>query len=535
MASGVLAGVNPVYGLYASITGPIAGGLLTSTPLLLITTTSAAAVAAGQGIAVLDPEYRDAALFVLVFLVGALQVIAGFLRLGDLTRFVSHSVMTGFLAGVAAIVILGQLGQFVGYDTRGGNKIVQTIDLLLNIRSIDLYSTVVGTSALVLALFLPRTRLGQVGTVFALALPSALAVALGWTSVATVSSEGPIPSGLPLPALPDFSVLSFDLLTTAIAIAIIILVQGAGVSQSVPNTSGKRTDISRDFVAQGVANVVGGVFQGLPVGGSAGQTALNVAAGAQTRWAAVLCGGWMALILVLFVGLVGRVAMPTLAAVLILAGIGALPVQAARSIWHTGTASRLAMVVTCVATLLLPIQYAVALGVVLSAVLCIGGASTDISVVELVPLPDGRIAEQPAPSHLPNEKVTTLGIYGSLFYAGAWTLERLLPEPGNRSVVVLGLRGRSQLGATFLRVVKTYAARLADTGGQLYLAGVDQHVKDQLDATRDSAGSNGLHVVLATSIQGESNSQAAAEGAAWLTQHTTEENPKRTSTAEELV
>ena len=122
MASGVLAGVNPVTGLYASIAGPIAGGFGASTRLMVITTTSAAALAAGSGISGVAPADRAGALVLLTLLAGAFMVAAGILRLGRYTRFVSHSVMLGFLTGIAVNIILGQLPDLTGAPAEGGTS-----------------------------------------------------------------------------------------------------------------------------------------------------------------------------------------------------------------------------------------------------------------------------------------------------------------------------------------------------------------------------------------------------------------------------
>jgi sulfate permease, SulP family len=127
MASGVLAGVSPIHGLYASMVGPIAGGLFASTQLLVVTTTSAAAIAAGEALGGLSNEERFESLFLLTILIGAVQIAAGLLRLGSLTRFVSHSVMVGFLTGIAVNIILGQLPTLTGYDPAGRGKLTQTI------------------------------------------------------------------------------------------------------------------------------------------------------------------------------------------------------------------------------------------------------------------------------------------------------------------------------------------------------------------------------------------------------------------------
>ena len=122
MASAVLVGVNPVHGLYASFAGPLAGGLTSSTQLMVITTTTAAALAAGSAVSGVAADQRPEALFLLTVLAGLVMIAAGLLRLGRYTRFVSHSVMIGFLTGVAVNIIFGQLGDLTGVDAEGANR-----------------------------------------------------------------------------------------------------------------------------------------------------------------------------------------------------------------------------------------------------------------------------------------------------------------------------------------------------------------------------------------------------------------------------
>ena len=518
MASGVLAGVSPVYGLYASMAGRIAGGLFSSTERLVITTTSAAAIAGGAAISALPPEERPNALFALAILTGTFAIAAGLLRLGSLTRFISYSVMLGFLTGIALLIILGQLGNFTGYEAEGRTKLGQAVDLLLHLREIDLPSVLVGTLAILLALALPRTRLGTFGIILALVLPSVLILVVGWTSVATVASSGAIPRGLPLPALPPLSAFSPDVITGALAVAVIVLVQGAGVAQMVPNRDGTPTSHSRDFIAQGAANVASGLVSGMPVGGSTGQTALNAEVGALSRWAGVLSGLWIGFIVVAIPGLIGYVAMPALAALLILTGFRAIRFHEAASIWRTGSVSRVCTVTTFLATLFLPIQLAVALGVVLSAILHLSRMSTDVELVELVPLPDGRIEERRPPKDLPSNAVTVLAVYGSLFYAGAWTIGHALPSPrgATNPAVVLRLRGYRMLGATFIDVLARYDKQIQEAGGRLYISGVDDAVRDQLVRTEKVQVLGPVEVFPSTNIVGESSLRAYAEAQAWL-------------------
>ena len=335
MAASVLAGVNPIHGLYASLVGPIAGGLSASTQRMVITTTSAAALAAGSAIDQIDPAERPEALFLLTILAGAVMVAAGLLRLGRYTRFVSHSVMTGFLTGVAANIVLGQLPQLLGVPAQGDTAVAKAFDVVTDPGAIEWASALTGIGALALLLIASRTTLGGFGALLALVIPTAVLVVTGDDVVQRVDDIGDIPSGLPLPALPALDQFSFDLVVGALAIAVIVLVQGAGVREVAPNAGGSPSSVDGDFVAQGIGNIASGLFKGQPVGGSVGQTALNLAAGARTRWASIWSGIWMLLILVAFSGVVGEVAMPTLAAVLIFAAAGSIDIGELRTVFRS--------------------------------------------------------------------------------------------------------------------------------------------------------------------------------------------------------
>ena len=517
LANGVLAGVNPVFGLYATMVGPLVGGLLSSTRLMVITTTAAASLTAGQALTVTSPESRASSLFLMVALAGVIQVALGMMGAGRLMRFVSYSVSTGFLTGVAVLLVLSQLPTVTGIDASGGNRVVQTLDVLENLGRTDVMSFVVAAMTMVLAVWLPSTKLQGLGRLIAILAPSALVAIFGWDSVRTVSDLGAIQQTLPLPSLPALPTLveGFDIATGALALAVVTLVQGAGVSQSVPNPDGSRSDISRDFVAHGVANLVSGLFRGLPVGGSVSGTAVSVTSGAASRWASVFAGIWMIVIVIGAPVLVGYVAMPALAVLLLLAGVGSLRWREIASVWSAGPIARLAGGTTFLAMLFLPVQAAVGIGVVLSILLFVAESSVDVAIVELVRRPDGATEEHDAPRELAGGRVTVLQVYGNLFYAGANTLGNLLPEPGaSRSpVVVLRLRTRTRVGATLVDVLARYAEELGRCGGRLYLAGIDPDAG--LTASEKLRRVN-VEIFEATPVLGESVGRAVASAQSWL-------------------
>jgi SulP family sulfate permease len=181
-----------------------------------------------------------------------------------------------------------------------------------------------------------------------------------------------------------------------------------------------------------------------------------------------------------------------------------------RSIWCTGWPSRLSILATFLATLLLPIQVAVGIGVVLSALLYLFCASSDVAIVELVKRSDGRIEERAAPKRLPSREVTVLDVYGHLFYAGARTLERSLPRPDGAEdpVEILCLRGRRKAEATLVEVLTSYAKRLAETGGRLYLTGITEHAYEQMRRTGKLTDAGSIQIFTATPIIGEATGEA---------------------------
>jgi SulP family sulfate permease len=229
----------------------------------------------------------------------------------------------------------------------------------------------------------------------------------------------------------------------------------------------------------------------------------------------------MIIFLVALSGIVGQVAMPTLAALLILAGFQSLKPREVRAVWRTTRSGAVLMSLTLVATLLLPVTVAVGLGVILSALHTLNRSMNEVRVFTLVEVEGRGTAMRPAPEELPAGEVTVLDIEGNLFYAGARSLEGTLPHvvPGSRPVVVLRLRGRDRIGATLVKVLEWYSGQIRDAGGRFYLSGVDPRVAEQIQRS-GLIGPEDLAVFEATEILGESTHTALRAGTTWLREGT---------------
>ena len=217
------------------------------------------------------------------------------------------------------------------------------------------------------------------------------------------------------------------MLVAGIATGAVGFLQAAGVAQAYPNPDGSETSDSRDFAGQGLANIAASFFRGMAGGGSLSGTALNVSAGARTRYAAVIQAIVVVIVVLVFNDLLSMIPNAALAALLIYAASLSIKFAAIASVRRTSWMSFAAMVVTFLATLVVPLQQAVMFGVVLASILFIYRASTDIRIEQLQISGNQLIVSDP-PEELPDNAVTVLDVEGNLFYAGARTLSERLPD-----------------------------------------------------------------------------------------------------------
>ena len=483
MASAILAGVNPIHGLYAVMLSTPVGALFASSVFMSVQTTSALSLIVFDVAAVHQGEEGIMALFTLAILTGVFMLIVGLLKLGSLLRFVPHAVMTGFINGIAVLIILGQLGDFTGYDSLESNKVMQAIDIIFNFREIQLQTFAVGVVTILLILFINNTRVKQFSFIIALILASALVPLFGW-SVLQVADVSTLPSTLPRPVIPDLSFIPV-LILPALSIAIVGLVQGAGISQSYPNPDGKYPDTSGDFVGQGAANIAAGLFRGMPVGGSLSATSLVISSGARSRMANIAAGIVIAIAVIVFGRFIEALAMPALAGLLILIGFQTLKPREIEKVWKTGTLQQLTMTATFVGTLIMPLQYAVFLGVVLSLFLFVVDQSNQLKVFAWEIKEGEYPVEKPAPDELLPEDIVVLVPMGSLFFAAAPIFEEKLPEldKAHRSVVIISLRGYENVGSTFLTVLEKFHTAMVEHDSKLILAELSDDLWGQLAHT----------------------------------------------------
>jgi len=484
IANGILAGVNPVYGLYSMMLGTPIAALFTSSVIMNVDSTSATSLATLDALGGIPEDQHLAYLVVLAMLVGLFMLLFGILKLGFLVRFISNAVMTGFLSGLGVITILSQLADLTGYSSDANQKVFQALDTFLNWQLFDIPTFLIGLLTIALIVGINRTKYERYSFAVGVVFTTLLVSIVGLDSVAVVGDSTEIPRSLPSLNLPNLSLVPAMLLP-ALIITIIALVQAAGVSQSIPNPDGDYPDASGDFRGQGAGNIATGLVGAISVGGSVSGTIQLQSIGGKSRWANIFTGIFATICVLLIVPFIENIPMATLAGTLIVVGVQMINEHRIETVWHTDLVPTAIMLITFIITLFAPLQIAVGVGVILSGVMFIYQSAARVRIERVVPQADGTFFEGDVPDALSSKEIVALLPVGSLFFAGAAQFESQLPDvdEARRGVVIIGLRDREEIGSTFVRVIARYAKQLDASGNKLMLAGVNERIMEQLDNT----------------------------------------------------
>ena len=316
-----IAGIPVENGLYAAAAAAIIYGIFCTSRHISTGPSSSLAAVAGGAVLVTGLTGEEAAQLVaaIAVLTGALFLLVAILKLGWLASFLSRAVVTGFLAGAAIDVVIGELPKLTGTSGDGVNAWQELASWARGLGSLNPTTLLVGLVALGLILGL-RFRLPKIPGALVLViggLASSVILDLGARGVALV---GPVPRGLPVPQLPSLELVSQDFPTVVIASLALLLIgfsQTAGDAQAFATRHRYRIDLNQESVAQGMANIGAGLFRGMPVSTSLSASSLNEAAGARSPVASLATGAIVIATLILFAPVFSELPKAVLAAIII--------------------------------------------------------------------------------------------------------------------------------------------------------------------------------------------------------------------------
>jgi len=286
IAYALIAGVDPRFGLYSAIFVTAIASIFGSSSHLINGPTSAISLVVFSTLGFFEPDARlDAyeGMFLLGIMVGSIQILIAVFKLGDLTRYISESVILGFMTGAAFLLAIGQISNALGLREKGTahDPVFYRLWLTLTGGNINFQALAITLVTIGLALALRKLvrkyRLPQMDMLVVLVFVSVVAYFLGWTipgagGKTLVAVSASVPASLPLPHIPEIKFAWIPQLSRgAFAIAFLGLLEALAIAKAIANQTGQVLDYNQQCLAEGVANLSGGFLQSLPGSGSLDQ------------------------------------------------------------------------------------------------------------------------------------------------------------------------------------------------------------------------------------------------------------------------
>lgn len=491
MAYAMLAGLDPIIGLYASILPLVAYAVFGTSRQLAVGPVAMVSLLVASGVGALanpgTPEYLSYAIL-LSLMVGIMQVGMGLARLGFLVDFLSHPVVAGFTSAAAIVIGASQLKHLLGVDLPRSHHVHEIFHhAILEAGHTHLPTFAIGIGSLVSLVLLKRWN-PRFPRFLAVVVIGTLAVWGLDLQAAGVAIVGDVPAGLPGLTLPTFDLSAArDLLPIALTISLVGFMESIAVAKAFAREGGYELDADAELRGLGAANLVGAFTSAYPVTGGFSRTAVNAQAGARTGVAAILTAAFVALTLLFLTPSFYYLPMAVLAAIILSAVAGLIDFAEARHLWKVSRPDLAMMGLTFAATLGLGIEEGIAIGVFASLAWFM--RKVQRPHVALLGQVEGtqayrKLERNPTARPIPGALI--LRMDAPLFFANATFLKNTLrdleaarTEP--LRAVILDCTGIGQVDASGATALDDLVDDYRQRGVAIYLAGVHEPVQALLD------------------------------------------------------
>lgn len=522
MAYAIAAGVPPMYGLYTAVVMTAVGALFASSKLLINGPTNVISIAVLSALAPVPAEQKLAAVVTLTLLVGLCQTLITLFRLGDLTRYVSHSVVVGFTLGASLLLVIDQTRNLFGWvasSEAGQHFLVRTWQVWTQSGPPHRITALVGfaSMAMVLGLRLLKKRLGWplLPELLLTVTVAALLVAHFRLDQQGVAVVGAIPGHLPRFSLPEVPIEHLRGLTeSALAIAVLGLLEALAMAKHLAAHTGQKFDLNQQCLSEGLSNLTGSMFQCIPGSGSLTRSAINQQAGARTQWSAVWSAVAVALITVLFAPYAQYIPRAALAGILMVTALGMVDWKALPFHLRATQFDAVIVLTTAIAAVGVSVEFCILIGVFASFLLAVPRAGR-MTRTEFV-VGEGGVVRERAEGEPTDARLLLFGLEGELFFGSSLALEGHLSYLGQRAakgarVVVLRVKRLRNPDAVGMRELALFMREMHEAGVRVILAGVrsdllaglrkagalDELAPSQVFSERAAKGSSTLAAVAA--------------------------------------
>ena len=477
IAFALIAELPPQFGLYSAVIGSIVGALWGSSYQLQTgpsNTSSLLVLSVLLGIASPNKAEYLIVAGLLAVMVGFVRLIMGLARLGLLVNFVSDSVIVGFTAGAGLLIFFNQMRHLLRLDIPSTPLLTETLgNLGTNLPYTHLPSLILGAATIIIIVGIQKIKPAMPGPLIAI-ITTAILVGILHLESLDVHIVGKLPKSLPpfspLP-ITDLKVIS-SLSAGALAIASIGLVEAMSIARSIASQTRQRLDSDQEFIGQGLANIACGFFSGYTCSGSFTRSVVNFQAGAKTGLSNVFCGLFVLFIILAFGSFAAYIPLPALAGVVIVVALRLIDLKEMKRIWLSKRGDRVIMIATLLSTLLLPLTFAVLVGILISLAYYL--LQTSIPRVRAV-IPDKSfeylVPETDKP-HCP--QLGVIEILGDLYFGAVHHIEECILEnhknnPTQR-FLLLRMFSVEQVDISGIHALEGIARSYREQGGDLYIS-----------------------------------------------------------------
>ncbi|MBI3392948.1 MAG: SulP family inorganic anion transporter, partial [Nitrospirae bacterium] len=481
MAYALIAGIDPRYGLYASIVPAILGSLFGSSRHLITGPTNAISLVVLSTLAphADDPARMISLVFLLAMLVGGLQLFFGLVRMGGLINFVSHSVILGFMAGAGVLIAFNQIKNLLGISIPRSHAFVTTTwQTIFHAGETNVISLGLGALTILLIVVFQRKFPKLPAALMAMGISGAVVYIFDLASLG-VRVVGEIPRTLPPISLPAFDLESIRKMAPgALAVSLLGAVEALSIARAISSSSKQKIDGNQEFIGQGLSNIGAAFFSGYPGSGSFTRSAVNFKAGGETPLAGAFSGLFVLFALLAFAPMAAYIPIPALAGLLMIVAYSMVDRQQLALAYKATRTDRRVLISTGVATLLLDLEFAVLLGVLISIVLFLRKVSAP-RVMNLIPNGRMKLRELESCEEMCPQMMIAQ-TEGGLFFGSVSGFEEAL-EHATRchgtKVLNLRMKAVSMIDATGVHALELMWEQLRSDGRELYLSGVSPDVR----------------------------------------------------------
>ena len=368
LATSRLAGMPPITGFYAFVAGTVLFALLGSNPQMSVGADSTIAPLFAAGVAALaltgSPHYIDL-VSILAVMVGVLVMLVGVLRLGWIAEFLSTPIVTGFLSGVAVIIVIHQLPDFLGLPAPSGGNAHRIGYIATNLSEVNGWTVAIGLGVLAVMVASARIDRRVPGALIGMVVSTALVAAAGLQAHG-VAVLGPVKTGAPQLGLSGLSWSALgSLAPLAGVVALVVVTQSAATTRAFAEQGGYDVNAGSDFLAVGAGSVVSGLVGSFPVNASPPRTGAVATAGGRTQ-AGALGAAAAVVVLIPFANVLRDVPLATLAAILIFVAVRLFNVHDLRAIVRFDLFEFALAAVTLLTVVLVGVEQGIAAAVILA-------------------------------------------------------------------------------------------------------------------------------------------------------------------------